>query len=193
LSPVGRHALAWGLALLALSQGVGCREPASDRVRGWPPSPDERARLAASAAPTDATASGLATADGGGADASGGVATEAPDGVGAVLPCAQLVALACELYGSHDDHCREAQARPPDDSHGPTREACAELLGRVQETEVARGTACNRYVKALCAVHGQGSERCGSARSTAGLARTRREQRICQGDWLLLESRLFRR
>ncbi len=187
------HVLALGTALIALFLGAACREPASDRVRGWPPSASERARLAALSVPLDAVGEGATGADGSGPDAIGDVAAETPDGAGAVLPCAQLVALACELYGSHDDHCREAEAHPPDDTHGPTREACAELLGRVQESEVTRGTACHRYVKALCAVHGAASERCISARSTVALARTRREQRICQGDWLLLESRLFRR
>jgi hypothetical protein len=190
MTPPLTRLLAGLTAIVAMS---ACRGPREDRIRGWPPSDAERARLAAIAARHAEGADALAAPETEASPSPPDAGDAGADGAAAVLPCAQLVALACELYGSHDDHCREAQARPPDDTHGPTREACAELLGRVQESEVARGTACHRYVKALCAVHGPGSERCVSARSTLALARTRREQRICQGDWLLLEARLFRR
>jgi hypothetical protein len=182
------------IALLALGL-VACGAPEeaellAGRIRGWPPAEVDRAHLRRVVAPE-------VPLEGGAPDAGGEVtahdAGETDTPPTDVLPCAQLVALACELAGPHDDRCHEARANPPDDSHGPTREGCAELLGKVQETEVSRGTACHRYVKALCAVHGGGSERCVAARSTVSLARTRREQRICQADWLLLEARVLRK
>jgi hypothetical protein len=178
------------LLLTLVTEGIACGGGESSRIRGWPPAEADRALFRPQAADIVAPA-----ADAGASDPETASEADAVADAGStdVLPCAQLVTLACELAGTHDDRCREARKRPPDDGHGPTREGCAELLGRVQESDVTRGSACHRYVKALCALHGDGSERCVAARSTLALARTRREQRICQADWLLLEARVLRR
>jgi hypothetical protein len=176
------------LGLVAAWLLLACEEPPSAKIRGWPLTPADRALLAMPEADAGAQQE----------DASPPEPPPEPEEPPIIAPargpCTRLLDLACELYGDYNDGCREARAKPPDESHPQTRDACAELLTRFQETELPRvGGACYRYTRSLCRVHGEGSERCRTARATIQLARSRREWRICLGDWLLLETRTFRR
>jgi hypothetical protein len=184
----------WTAAAVVAVAWFGCGPSPEAKIRGWPLSDAERIAMWP---PQDVGDDGDEP-DAGGAAPSDGVESDAVPAVAAVPadagPCAGLVAMACELYGDFNDGCQEARSKPPDDRHPQTREVCAELVKRFTEVELPRvGGACYRYTRALCALHGEGSERCRTARATVQLARSRREHRICLGDWLLLETRTLRR
>jgi len=180
----------WLIFGCALAVSVSaCRDDVSARIRGWPLTAADRALMGKDVveeADEPVVAPSLEPSD--------VVSEVTPIDPARPGPCAQLVNFVCELYGTFNDGCQEARAKSPDDSHPQTREGCEALLMRFTEEELPRvGGSCYRFTRALCAVYGDGSERCKTARATIQLARSRREHRICLGDWLILESRDLRR
>lgn len=186
---VATSRLALGLWLAVGLTASACRDDVAARIRGWPLTAEDRALMGGDVVVPDETTDDAPIVEPGG-DA------PLPVDIDPALPgpCAQLIAFACELYGAFNDGCQEAKTKTPDDTHPQTREGCELLLKRFTEEELPRvGGSCYRYTRSLCAAHGDGSERCKTARATIQLARSRREHRICLADWLILESRDLRR
>lgn len=107
-------------------------------------------------------------------------------------PCRALVEYACELWTPFSDACREARTRVPDDTHPPTREACAALL-EAYRTRTSWGNPCGRYARAVCAQAGESAERCKAARARVPILDTRREWRACIADLLWFDALALRR
>ena len=179
-------ARALGWALLGLA---GCGQKAGDKVVGWPPTeggpPYARAPVDEDAYAPDVLEPEV-VADTASLDVGDGETTPLP-------PCAALVAQACELWGPHSDACAEARRHVPDDGHAATAEACQALLTRFVHDEIPRGGGCWRWVASVCRELGQESERCREVKTLLPLVKTKRETRICLGDWIWFEARALRR
>ncbi len=167
---------------------AGCAPTAGDKVVGWPPT-EGGPPYVRDAGVTDTfldTAPPEVVAD--------TEPVERADGeVFAGGPCAQLVHLACELWGPHADACAEARRRVPDEAQAATAEVCTALVERFTRDEIPRGGGCWRWVAAVCRELGPTAERCREVRTLLPLVKTKRETRICLGDWLWFEARALRR
>lgn len=166
--------------------GIGCQGKPEDKLVNWPPQepvipahlipePEPEPELEPEPAPPP-------------------VQPPAPP---PLQPCEELLGLACEFWTPHADACREARASKLDDSHGPTREACQQLVARYRKEDAAMtGNPCGRYVRMLCANDGRGygpnSEYCKSAQSRLPLLNKRYQWRACLGDMLWFETRGLR-
>lgn len=162
---------------------LACARGPEDRLVGWPPSEDVVPYgLPDAPAPAPPT-----VADSAEPEAAPVEVAPAPS-----PPCLALVEHACVLWTPFADACREARTKVPDDSHAPTREACAALLAKYQ-AETRWGNPCGRYTRALCKESGESSERCKAARARIALLTQRREWNACLADLIWFEARTLRR
>jgi hypothetical protein len=171
-------------ALLISLLMAACGESPGDKILGWPPRESVVAVREVVEAPEvvevpDVVALDVADVE---------VALPPPG------PCTRLVDVACELWTTFADSCREARRDTPDESHGPTAEQCQVLVDRYVKDELPRmGNPCGRLSRAICKDSGETSERCRSAKARVPLLTKRHQWRACLGDLLWFEARTFRR
>lgn len=163
---------------------VACGESPGDKILGWPPREPVVPIREVVEAPDVMEVPEVVLPD-------AEVADVVPPPAG---PCTRLVDVACELWTTFADSCREARRNTPDESHAPTAEQCLALVDRYVKDELPRmGNPCGRLSRAVCKDSGETSERCRSARARVPLLTKRHQWRACLGDLMWFEARTFRR